>query len=205
MNRVGATHLRAGIRQFIVNMTKHFGTNSLICRTLVLLFLLTATGCSDTQDKAIAALQGTWIFELLKSRSHHTSDKTFELKILLDEGWFGSDLTTDCGIDGPFGDWSGDWREVEVEWHRAPKGSVSGGFTIKCITDVFPVSGYLIRGLFYGDLMVGKITHQVDRGNKNIGPIHEATHIVLFIARRVSMPIKNSSKFQSKISHMWIK
>ena len=102
-------------------------------------------------------------------------------------------------MDGPFGDWSGNWREVEVEWDksqwdRAPKGSVSGAVMFKCITDAFPFSGYLIRGLFYDDLMVGKITYQVDRGNKAVGPVHEATHVVLFVARGEAMPIENPTK-----------
>ena len=112
------------------------------------------------------------------------SDWMMDLVVSTDEGWFGSQLATDCGMDGPFGDWSGDWHEVEVKLARSPKGTVSGSVVTNCIGGIFPVRGYLIEAMFFDNWMVGRMTAQVDRGNKLVGPVHMATAVHLFVAMK---------------------
>ena len=147
---------------------------------------LATSGCTRNPAPSVEeALLGTWELSIVSDENPVPENKPISLEILLEEGWFfGGELTTDCGLDGLFGDWSGDWREVEVTVGRSPKGEVSGSISTNCITSVHPVSGYHIQAHFFGGRMVGKITHQVDRGNKSLGPMYAALDVLLFVGRK---------------------
>lgn len=149
---------------------------SICVGALVLLTLV--VGCSGADVDAEASLEGLWKLDFVQS------DREIDLVISREEGWFDSHLETDCGMDGPFGDWSGDWREVEVDLARSPSGTVSGSIVATCIVGIFPARGYLIEAMFFSDSMVGRMTAQVDRGNKNIGPVHVVTDVHLFVAAK---------------------
>ena len=150
------------------------------------LMLLATWGCTENPAQSVKdALLGTWELSIVSETPMHET-KPARLEILLEEGWFfDAELTTDCGLDGLFGDWSGDWREVEVTLGRSPnKGAVSGSLQTNCIVSVQPMSGYLIEAFFGNGQMVGKISHQVNRGNKWVGPIYAATGVYLFVGRK---------------------
>ena len=156
--------------------------------TLVVVMAMTlfATGgCTESPSKSIKdALLGTWELSIVSENSM-PEGKPVSFEILLEEGWFfDAELTTNCGLDGLFGSWSGDWREVEVTLGRSPKGAVSGSLRTNCITSVQPLSGHQMEALFGDGRMVGKITHQINRGSKWIGPIIVATEVFLFVGRK---------------------
>ena len=146
---------------------------------------LATGGCTRNPAPSVEeALLGTWELSIVSDNST-IGKKPISLQILLEDGWFfGSELSTDCGLDGLFGDWSGDWREVEVTVGQSPKGEVSGSLSTNCITSVHPISGHHILAYFGDGQMVGKITHQVNRGNKSIGPIYAVLDVFLFVGRK---------------------
>ncbi len=153
--------------------------------TMVPAVLLSAAGCSDGRDSIEEALVGVWSLRFLSADgSPDERGERFRLAITRQGGWFDSGLTTDCGMDGPFGSWSGNWREVEVKAGRAPEGSASGSLVAKCILSAWPMSGHLIEALFDGDRMVGKVVHQTNRGNKVVGPVWVPTNLGLFVGHR---------------------
>ena len=150
------------------------------------MMLLATWGCTESPAQSVKdALLGTWELSIVPETPMLES-KPIRLEILQEEGWFfDAELTTNCGLDGLFGDWSGDWREVEVTLGRSPnKGAVSGSLHTNCIMSVQPMSGYLIEAFFGDGQMVGKISHQVNRGSKWVGPIYVATEVFLFVGRK---------------------
>ena len=147
---------------------------------------LATGGCTRNPAPSVEeALLGTWELSIVSDENPVPEKQPISLQILLEDGWFfGGELTTDCGLDGLFGDWSGDWREVEVTVGRSPKGEVSGSLSTNCITSVHPISGHHIQAYFGDGRMVGKITHQVNRGSKSVGPIYAALDVLLFVGRK---------------------
>ena len=148
--------------------------------------MMPLAGCTESPAQSVKdALLGTWELSIV-SETPMPESKPIRLQILLEEGWFfDAELTTNCGLDGLLGDWSGDWREVEVTLGRSPsKGPVSGSLQTNCIMSVQPMSGYLIEAFFGDGQMVGKISHQVNRGSKSGGAIFLATQVLLFVGRK---------------------
>ncbi len=150
---------------------------------------LAAGGCSDKpplQD----SLVGTWRFELL---NHPYAEETFDIEIVADaDDWFGSrNLTTNCGMDGLFGDWSGDWRDVDLEVdEHGGLDTPAGTLFFICIVDVFPVVGvssvgFSFSGKFIDDIYTGRVDHKVIGGGKHTGPIPYTVWASLFVARRI--------------------
>ena len=148
---------------------------------------LATWGCTESRDPVEEALIGIWDLHVVSDDSV-TDRKPVSLSILREDGWFDGlfelELTTDCGKDGLFGSWSGDWREVEVTLGRSPRNSVSGSLVTKCVLSVQPMSGYLLEAYFRDDWMVGKLTHQINRGGKWTGPMYAATAVSLFVGQK---------------------
>ena len=144
--------------------------------------------CSDETERLGRSLIGSWWFEPVDEAPAFTP---FEIRFQVDDGLFGADIHTACGMDGLLGDWT----DIEVNPDTGPfhvddedslgsQAVVSGSFVAKCIASAVPVEGYLIKGVFIDGVMVGSISYSTDRGNKAVGPRHTVTFRSLFIAKR---------------------
>ena len=155
--------------------------------TLMSMMLLATWGCTENPAESVEnVLLGTWELSIV-SESPMPEDKPMTLEIRLqDGGFFDAELITNCGLGGLFGfsSWSDDWREIKVTLGRSPRGATSGSLSTNCIKTVQPMSGYHIEALFGDEQMVGRITHQVNRGTKWVGPIYVATELFLFVGRK---------------------
>ena len=147
---------------------------------------LATGGCGDTSDPVRDALMGTWELHIV-SETSAPAGEPIKLKIVADDGWFDDDLSTSCGRDGVLGSFSGDWREIDVELDRYPKGAAAAGsISARCITTVQPMGGFRIQAFFGEDKLVGKLTHQINRGGNGIWipPAFVATKVHLFVGHR---------------------